>query len=330
MRFLSYSATLSAMLLVGACAAGNNSGTDAGGIDATVADAGADANSSDDGAVDAADDAQTRDGGLDLGSDAGPNCLELGHAAGERYPLGDDCNFCDCAADGNATCTTRTCAPVGMSCEYAGTLHAYGETFAASDGCNECACAASGLACTRRDCAPEIVESAILLESSSEPCGFEDFTINTVLSALPYTEFTTTFPYIRDREFYPEVNPDSTITVRISYDGGVAACRIPMPGQEAIDLEVRVEFITADGKFNEGLHAYLRRDRTSMVDWFNMVASVPTSGLSGFYGPACFDANGYVFHVNIFGDGHAEGAISKTCETDIYLDIGAFEYTPAP
>lgn len=333
MRIRTLNLVASSVLLLVACADnGPITGVDSG------VDASADANVADSSVDMVTTDSTVSDLGVDFGSDAaadatvdaGPNCLELGHTAGEHYAVGDACNFCDCGEDGIAVCTTRVCAPEGMSCSFGGSSHPYGVRFSASDGCNECACAASGVACTRRDCAPTIEDSAILLESNTEPCGDDPmFTVEHVLNILPYRQFTAPFLYERDREAYPEVNPDTTVFVRITYDGGIAACRIPMPGQEAIDIEVRVELITEDGKFNEAFHTYLRRDRYSMfVDWFNMAMSLPPGGLNGFYAPACFDYNGLGIGINIYGDGTAEGHISKACETDISLTVGTFNYVP--
>src|SRR5262245_38826683 len=34
------------------------------------------------------------------GSGGGKSCIDQGHQAGERYHVGDHCNFCDCHADG--------------------------------------------------------------------------------------------------------------------------------------------------------------------------------------------------------------------------------------
>lgn len=324
--------SLVALVLVGAgCADGSgveiDFGVDSGG-DMGVGDAGSDAET--DAGADLGNDL-----GSDLGTDAGhdgggPSCL-LDHMAGDRYPAGDDCNFCDCGEDGVATCTTRMCDSTAMSCTYGGTLHRYGERFTAPDGCNECACAASGAACTQRDCAPLITDAAILLENDAENCGdVPGFTVQSVLGSLPYFEFDAPFLYQRDRELYPETDADTTVHVNIAYEDGIAACRIPMPGQEAIDLEVTVEVITADGKFNEGFHAYLRRDRMSMVDWYNLAMSSDSASIEGTYSPSCFDFNGFTFGINIYGDGTAEGQVGKVCESDILLDVATFNYTGTP
>ena len=127
-------------------------------------------------------------------------------------------------------------------------------------------CAASGLACTRRSCPGALEEGAILAVSLSEQCGDDPtFTAQSVLDDLPFDDLTMPFLYDRARALYPETLPDTTIRLRIVYDGGFAACRIPMPGQEAWDIEVVLEFITADGAFDEGFHAYLRRNHSGFV-----------------------------------------------------------------
>lgn len=255
----------------------------------------------------------------------GPSCLDE-HAAGDRYPVGDDCNFCDCAADGTATCTTRTCPAEPGGCIYDGTAHAYAEMFPSTDGCNDCVCAASGLACTRRDCTVE-EEGAILVESLDTPCGDDPtFTANAVLNGLPIDDLIAPLEYATDGPLYPETLPDTTVRVRIVYDGGFAVCRIPNPGQEAFDIEVLVEWMTADGAFDEGFHTYLRRDATSFVDAWYIAVGAPPNGLDGTYNPACFDPNGFSFGATVYADGTAEGNVAKICETDILLGVGTFAY----
>ena len=176
--------TLLALVLVSTSGCGGETTSDAGGIDASATDAGAiDAGTIDAGDTDAgvSDAGNTDAGNTDAGSsdagatdagaaDAGPSCLDE-HAAGDRYPVGDHCNFCVCGADGAATCTARTCGGITSSCTYGGATHAYGERFAAADGCDECVCAASGLACTRRPACSGAEEGAILLETMTEACG---------------------------------------------------------------------------------------------------------------------------------------------------------------
>ncbi|MCA9608735.1 MAG: hypothetical protein KC619_24195 [Myxococcales bacterium] len=294
--------------------------TDAGG----PLDAGADAGTSPDASVDASSDASTDAGG---GSDAGPSCLEA-HAPGERFAVGDGCNFCDCHADGTRTCTARTCRALGPSCDYDGTAHAYGERFASTDGVNECVCAASGLACTRRDpILPE--EGAILVESLDTPCGDDPtFTARAVLEGLPTDDFTAAFPYDRARSLYPESLPDTTLRVRIVHDDGFVVCRVPMPTQPAFDVEVVVEWITADGAFDEAFHTYLRRNGFGFVDAWQTSASAPVGGLDGTYAPACLDPGGFGFDVQIEPDGTATGSVSKVCEVDILLDVARFTRAP--
>ena len=213
-------------------------------------------------------------------------------------------------------------------CTYAGQEHAYAERFPATDGCNECVCAASGLACTRRPCAMSD-EGAILVESLDTPCGSDPaFTAQAVLDGLPVDELEAPFLYEKNGPLYPEILPDTKVRFRIVYDGGFAVCRIPAPGQEAFDIEVMVEWITADGSFDEGFHTYLRRNAGGFVDAWFVIASAPPGGLDGTYNPACLDANGFAFDATINADGTAMGRASKTCETDILLDIGTWSYGP--
>ncbi|MEZ4368074.1 MAG: hypothetical protein R2939_17605 [Kofleriaceae bacterium] len=259
------------------------------------------------------------------GPDAGPSCLDAGHAAGERYPAGDGCNACTCEADGTTSCSTRTCVNQDAWCEYDGTAHPYAVTFPSADGCNECVCATSGLACTERPaCAPVEADHAILLESLDAPCGDPAFTPRVVLDDLPYAEVTAAFPYQHDREKYPETLPPTTATFRVWAGDGYAVCRIPTAGQEAIDLEAVAEFVTADGSFDEGLHAYLRKDRTGFVDAWYVVGSIPPGELTGDYDPACIDFLGTSFAAQIDRDGSAFGSAYKTCETDFYLEVGTW------
>src|SRR5262245_59573369 len=71
-------------------------------------------------------------------------------------------------------CNADSCSGSLPGCAYLAVAHSYGERFSANDGCNDCVCAMRGLACTRRACAPQTPlaeQSAILLESDSEPCG---------------------------------------------------------------------------------------------------------------------------------------------------------------
>jgi hypothetical protein len=262
------------------------------------------------------------------GAGGGASCLEEGHTAGERYSLGDDCNFCDCNADGSTACTDRTCPSTPGGCDYNGVGHLYGEVFPDSLGCNDCVCAASGLACTRRDCTT-VEEGAILVESLDTPCGDDPtFTAQAVLDGLPVDDFETDLLYATDSPIYPETLPDTTVRVRVVYDGGFAVCRIPNPGQEAFDIEVLAEWISADGAFDEGFHTYLRRDATSFVDAWYLIASAPPppNGLDGSYNPACLDPNGFGFSVTFDASGVVDGAVTKTCETDISLTVGTLLY----
>jgi len=278
-----------------------------------------------------APDGLTTDVPSDAPTDVGPSCLAAGHAAGERYPAGDRCNFCLCEPDGAAICTSRTCPGVFGGCEYEGADRAYGERFASSDGCNECVCAASGLACTRR-CSGLAEEGAILLESLTEACGDDPtFTGEAVLAGFPYPELVTPLVYARDRELYPETRVDTTLTLRVVYEpGGYVVCRIPSPEQPAIDIEVSSEWLTEDLAFDEGFHTYLRRNNFGFVDGWFTVASAPVDGLDGAYRPACLDPNGFGFSATYYADGTADGSIFKVCEVHIALDVGTFQHVPAP
>ena len=260
------------------------------------------------------------------GTGGGANCLDDGYVAGERYSLGDNCNFCDCNADGSSSCTNRSCDSSAGGCSYNGVDHAYAERFPSTDACNECVCAASGLACTRRECTTK-EEGAILVESLDTPCGDDPtFTAQAVLDGLPVSDFEAPFAYQTDGSLYPESLPDTTVRFRVVYDGGFAVCRIPNPGQEAFDIEVLAEWITADGAFDEGFHTYLRRNAGGFTDAWYMAMSAPANGLDGSYNPACFDPNGFGFSVNFDATGVVDGSVSKICEADILLTVGSFLY----
>lgn len=278
--------------------------------------------------LDAPEDAGTET--LDVAPDAPTSCLTE-HSAGERYSAGDACNFCDCNADGTSTCTARTCpVTVGAGCEYAGTMHGYAERFPATDGCNECVCAASGLACTRRACATSD-EGAILLESPNAPCGDDaSFTAANVFGTLPVSEFDVPFLYDRARASYAEVLPDTTLHMRLVFDDGFIVCRLPSIDQPAIDVGITIEWITEDGAFDEGIPAYLRRNNFGFVDSWEVLGSVPLGALNGTYRPVCsLDPGGYVFSASIEPDGHANGGITRSCETDLSFTVGSFD-RPAP
>lgn len=261
-------------------------------------------------------------------SSSGFGCIADGHAAGERYPVGDDCNFCECNADGSATCTQRTCPSKMGGCTYAGVDHAYAEHFPSSDGCNDCVCAASGLACTRKPCTT-VEEGAILVESLDTPCGPDPkFTANAVLDGLPVSDMIAPFTYDKTGPKYPETLPDTVSRVRIVYDGGFAVCRIPAPGQEAFDIEVLVEWITADGSFDEGFHTYLRRNAGGFTDAWYLAMGRAKGALDGSFDPNCFDDYGFGFDVAVDANGTAQGNIQKLCETDLLLHVGSFSYPP--
>lgn len=254
------------------------------------------------------------------------NCIADGHAAGERYAVGDHCNFCTCNADGSSACTARTCPSDAGSCTYDKTPHAYGEHFPSIDECNDCVCAASGLACTRRPCTT-IEEGAILAESLDKPCGDDPtFTAESVLDGLFADDLLAPFPY-RTVGDYPETLPDTMLRFRIVYEGGFAVCRIPAPGQEAWDIEVVVEWMTADGSFDEGFHTYLRKNMKGFTDVYSLAFSAPPNGLDGTFDPACLDPNGFSFGVTLDNETHTVGgSVDKVCETDIPLVVGSFTY----
>ncbi|MFO0615460.1 MAG: hypothetical protein U0414_22900 [Polyangiaceae bacterium] len=259
-------------------------------------------------------------------SSGGPSCLDAGHAAGDRYPVGDDCNFCECNADGTTTCTSRTCPSLTPGCTYAGMNHAYAEHFPSTDACNDCVCAASGLACTRRPCTT-VEEGAILVESLDTPCGSDpNFTAKAVLAGLPVSDVSAPFPYDKTDPKYPETLPETTVRVRVVYDGGFAVCRIPAPGQEAFDIEVLAEWITKDGSFDEGFHTYLRRNAGGFTNAWYLAMSAPKGGLDGTFDPNCFDDNGFSFDATFDASGTVDGSVYKTCETDFGVHTGSFHY----
>ncbi len=274
---------------------------------------------------------EASDAGLDafVPVDA-PSCL-ASHTAGEHYPLGDRCNFCDCSAAGVETCTTRTCAPPFTTCDFEGTDYDYGQTFDLGDGCNECVCAASGIACTRRECAGAREEGAILLEDLNESCGDRaGFTAGNVLAEMPFDTIDAPFLYERMRETYPETRADTTISLRIAYAGGFAVCRLEAADRAAIDMEVVLEWQTADGAFDEGLHAYLRKNDFGFLDAWFVQSTLPLASIEGTYTPGCSLPRDLSFSAQIERMGPAaSGSVGKTCEGDIGLTVGTFEI-PAP
>ena len=266
----------------------------------------------------------------DVAADTSPDvatpasCLDFA-SAGERYSVGDNCNFCTCNDDGSSTCTNRLCRNEKPSCTYDGVEYPYAARFSATDGCNVCVCATSGLACTRR-CPDLPQEGAILLESLDEACGDDvNFTAQAVLDGLPSADLQSTFFYERKRDFYPETRPDTTGRIRILYEGGHAVCRIPMPTQPAIDIEAVVEFTTADGAFDEGLHTYLRRNNFGFVDAWHVHAGWPVDGLDGDYDPNCLLPNGFAFMVQVNADGSYLSDVLKVCEESIAVPVGRLE-----
>lgn len=315
--------SLSLLLLAVGCGDDDAPATDGGldaGADAAPSDAGVDANESDTG-TDASFDASSP-------TDAGPSCLD-DYEVGDESIAPDHCNVCTCGADGVLACTERVCPETADgSCEYAGTTHVYGARFPATDDCNECVCAASGLACTRRSCS-EAEEGAILLEALDAPCGREGFTAQSVLQGIPFTELDAPFLYERDRDFYPETRADTTLRLELHYVGGFLVCRIPSETQVAMDIEIAARWRTADGAFDEVLHAYLRRNDFGFVDSWTTVASRRPTELVGTYTPDCLDPGSLAFAAEIGMDGSASATVNKTCEIDIGLVVGAATI-PAP
>ena len=240
----------------------------------------------------------------------------------------DNCNFCDCQADGSSVCTQRTCPAKGPGCSYANKNYGFGEKFPASDGVNECVCAASGLACTRRQQGlPE--EGAILLESLSDSCGNDMmFTGAKVLADLPVSDISADFIYSKMPPF-PETLANTKLRIRIVYDGGFVVCRLPSPAQPAIDMEVVVEWISQDGSFDEGHHTYLRRNNFGFLDaWQSNSSAASHNALDGSYKATCSNPKGISFSAQVNADGTAEGQILKTCEFDSAVPVGSFAYAP--
>ncbi len=261
-------------------------------------------------------------------------CTDDGHAAGDKYPAGDGCNYCVCNEDGSTTCTERTCSDVTIMCEHNGDTVAYGERFASADGCNECVCGVSGLACTKRAACPGEApeESAILLESLDEPCGSDaTFTAGAVLAELPRREITAPFLYDRGRTLYmPETLDDTTVTIRIDHDDSFHICRLESETISAIDIGVVVEWTTADGALNEGFKGYLRRsDFRKFVDSWVVHSVIPFGQLNGSYVSHCMiptpPPGPYLFSVTVNADGSAGGGVGRVCEGDIGLTMGQFE-----
>lgn len=248
---------------------------------------------------------------------------------GEHYPADDTCNWCTCSEDGIETCTERTCAVSDNTCDYNGETHGYAERFAAADGCNECVCAASGLACTRRACSTmEDNDSAILLESLDATCGgIPTLTGNSVLGYV-VSSYDVPLDYNQAGSIYPESLPDARITVNMAYDGGYVVCR-PLPGQEAIDIEAKMEIISSDGAFNEGLHPYFRHTNSVFTDNVSVLAVIDsTANLHGTYNPGCSVGDALMVSASFESDGALYGDMSKVCEGDMALVVAAWERLP--
>lgn len=271
------------------------------------------------------------------GSAGAGSCLD-DHAVGERFSVGETCNFCDCEEDGTSTCTDRTCTDLGGQCTYGGARHSYGERFPARDCCNECACTFSGIACTRRDCGPpegleegpREKEDDILVESLDAPCGDDPtFTASAALGRLPSYDFVVPFHYEPHGEDLPEDErpetlPDSQVRVRIVYGGGIVVCRPPNPDYEhdvaELEFEIVVEWMTEDGAFNEGAHGYMRAYPESEEPEWSILAY--REGLQGSFEAGCSDS----FFFDLRGDATAaEGDITNGCG-DYGLILASFAY----
>lgn len=168
------------------------------------------------------------------------------------------------------------------------------------------------------------------MESLDEPCGPDaGFTGRTVLDKLTVHTFDGAFDYVNDRRRYPETLTDTTMQLRVSYQDGFVVCRIPRAGQEAFDIQAKVEWVTADGAFNEGYQGYVRRNRTGFLMATTSSASLARNALNGSYTASCPGAGGYSFSARIEDDGSAVGSILRVCEVDIALTVGEFD-APAP
>lgn len=242
---------------------------------------------------------------------------------GERVYMGDGCNFCDCTDAGLDNCTTRTCVSISDGCSYEGVDYGYAEVFDASDDCNVCVCAASGLACTRRSECGDFDEGAILLEGLDEPCGdIEEFTGQWVLDWLESDSWAGPLDYNNDGMPYPEVLPDTSMRVRVHGLDGYIVCRIPAPGQEAIDMEAIIEWATDDGAFDEGQHTYIRRNYGGFLMAVTSVATVDPENIHGTYDHSCLDAGTISLGLRWNDDGTGEGIVSKVCEVDFAVTLG--------
>lgn len=93
-------------------------------------------------------------------------------------------------------------------------------------------------------------------------------------------------------------------------------------------MEVVVEWMTADGAFDEGFHRYLRRNDVGFLDAWIVHASAPVDGLDGRNPPSHPDPQEIVFSALFHADGDVGGDVFKVCEVDITLTVGAFDTTP--
>ena len=150
-----------------------------------------------------------------------------------------------------------------------------------------------------------------------------------MLEGLPHRELTVPLAYNRVGPLYPESREDTQLTLRVLRDqAGYAVCRIPSAGQEAIDMEVLVEWFSDDGAFDETFRSYLRRNAGGFTNEWNTVSSLAPGTLNGDYTPGCPDFRGYAFAATFDFDGSATGSATKTCEADISLTIASFDFTP--
>lgn len=288
-----------------------------------VADSGSSSGSNGSSSSSADSDTSSSSGG-DASTSTGPAaCAD----EGARIYQGDGCNFCTCTGGELVDCTARTCVPLSEGCTYDGTAYAYAERFESTDGCNECVCAASGLACTRREmCEDGNEEGAILLEDDDALCGgVKAFNGGLIKAGLEPLSRTGPLDYDETSPLYPDASATTPMTLSITFpEDGYVVCRIPNPGQEALDLEAVLEWQTEDGRFDEGQHTYVRRNARGFLMASTGVMSFAPGEINGSYTPACPAAGPVSLAPRWNFDGTAEAFVSKTCEVDIGLSAGSW------
>ena len=90
-------------------------------------------------------------------------------------------------------------------------------------------------------------------------------------------------------------------------------------------MEVVLEWQTADGAFDEGIHAYLRKNDFGFLDAWLVQSILPLASVEGTYTPSCPMPRALAFSAQIERTGAAGGSVNKTCEGDIGLTVGTFE-----